>query len=186
MTRAVTCLAYVELMPAYHFTLHAYGTWLPNKPKGYVHRKQGIQPRDDALARCYRANQKQTTIHFTLDQQHEIAATLRVAGKHLDAIIHCIAIEPTHIHVVISWRHVRDAVSMRSSIKSAISRMLNERFGRRTWLCKGASRKQIKDHDHFCFLIRRYLPCHRGLFWLREADRVRFGVERKRDRTGNA
>lgn len=162
-------------MPCYHFMYHAYGTWMPDKDKGYVKRKQGIQPRDEDMARNYRANQKQRAVYFDQQQQAEIAATLRVAGEHLDATVHCIAIEPTHIHVITSWTHDRYWQSMRASIKSAVTRMLNQQFGKRTWLVKGASRKRVKDHDHFCFLIRDYLPSHRGLFWLRDEDRQRFG-----------
>lgn len=162
-------------MPCFHLTFHAYGTWLPDKEKGYVQRNQGIKPRDEAMASNYRANQKHPSVRFTSKQQEEIAATLRVAGKHLDATLHCYAIDPTHLHVLLSWKHERSHASIRTSIKSAITRRLNERFDPRTWLVKGSSRKQIKDHDHFCYLIREYLPSHRGLFWLREEDRERYG-----------
>ena len=162
-------------MPCFHFTFHAYGTWLPDKEKGYVHRNQGIKPRDDPMASSYRANQKQETVRFTPEQQDEIAATLRVAGKHLDATLHCYAIDPTHFHLIMSWDHERSHASIRTSIKSAITRQLNKHFGRRTWLVKGSSRKQIKDHGHFCYLIREYLPAHRGLYWLCDEDRERYG-----------
>lgn len=162
-------------MPCYHYTFHAYDTWMPDKEKGYVKRKKGALPRDLEMAQHYRANQKQPTVYFSKQHQEEIAATLHVAGKHIDATIHCIAIEPTHLHVIASWSHERAWDSMRRSIRSALTRRLNEQFGKREWFVKSPSRKQVKDHDHFCFLIREYLPSHRGLFWLRDEDRDRFG-----------
>ena len=36
-------------MPVYLFTFHAYGSWLPDNPRGYVRRKEGIQPQDVPL-----------------------------------------------------------------------------------------------------------------------------------------
>ncbi|MEM9108525.1 MAG: transposase [Planctomycetota bacterium] len=148
---------------------------MPDKKQGYVKRKQGIKNRDEGMARNYRASQKESMVYFTPEQQQEIAATLHIACEHLDAVVHCIAIEPTHIHFIISWKHERIWDSIQRSVKSAISRRLNRSYGQRTWLVKDGSHKQVNDQDHFCFLIREYLPSHRGLFWLRDEDRRRFG-----------
>ena len=42
-------------MPCYLFTYHGYGTWLPDRSRGYVRRKEGILPTDEApMAECYR------------------------------------------------------------------------------------------------------------------------------------
>ena len=161
-------------MPCYHFTFHAFGTWMPDKKKGYVKRKKGVLPHDVAMAQQYRANQKQSTVYFSKSHQKEITATLHVAGQHLDAVIHCIAIEPTHFHVIVSWSHEKTCDKMRRSIRSSLTRSLNAKFGKREWFVKSPSRKHVKDHDHFCYLIREYLPSHRGYFWLRDEDRQRF------------
>ena len=162
-------------MPCYHFTFHAFGSWMPDKEKGYVKRKKGILPRDEAMARQYRVKQKQTTVYFSKVHQKEIAATLHVAGQHLDAVIHCIAIESTHLHVIVSWSNDKTWDAMRRSIRSALTRSLNTAFGKRVWFVKSPSRKRVKDHDHFCHLIREYLPSHRGYFWARDEDRKRYG-----------
>ncbi|MEM1355661.1 MAG: hypothetical protein AAGH88_12345 [Planctomycetota bacterium] len=45
-------------MPVYHFTFHAYGTWMPDHAKGYVRRKLGILPPDAKMAEQYRRNMK--------------------------------------------------------------------------------------------------------------------------------
>lgn len=162
-------------MPCYHFTFHGYGTWMPDKKKGYVKRREGVLPTDQSMAQNYRAKQKQSPVYFSKAQQETISATLRIAGQHLGATVHCVATEPTHFHVVISWSHERAWDLMRRSLRSALTRKLNEQFGKREWFVKSASRKQVKDHSHFCYLIREYLLSHRGLFWLRDEDRERFG-----------
>jgi REP element-mobilizing transposase RayT len=143
-----------------------------DKEKGYVQRKKGIKPKNESMARRYRANQQQTTVLFSTAQQHVVAATLRVAGEHLSATVHCIAVEPTHMHIVLSWTHTRDRLSMSASVKTAVSRQLNESYGKRTWLVKNALRKQVKDREHFDYLLREYLPSHRGLFWIRDEDKA--------------
>ncbi|MGB0767680.1 MAG: hypothetical protein ACPGYV_08205 [Phycisphaeraceae bacterium] len=148
---------------------------MPDKKNGYVKRNEGIQRPNEGMARRYRTNQKQQTVYFSKAQQADIAATLRAACEHLDAVVHCFAIDPTHLHLIVSWSHERAWDSMRRSIRSALTRGLNARFGQREWFVKSGSRKQVKDHDHFCYLIREYLPSHRGLFWLRGQDRERFG-----------
>ena len=33
-------------MPVYHFTLHAYGTWMPDRPEGYNKHGEGYQAPD--------------------------------------------------------------------------------------------------------------------------------------------
>jgi hypothetical protein len=37
----------------YHFTYHAYRSWMPDNPKGYVRRGEGILPPDAEMARLY-------------------------------------------------------------------------------------------------------------------------------------
>ena len=42
-------------MPCYLLTLHTYGSWMPDRDKGYVRRDhEGILPRDPAMAQRYR------------------------------------------------------------------------------------------------------------------------------------
>jgi REP element-mobilizing transposase RayT len=169
--KAVT--AEEESMPCYLFTFHAHGTWLPDKGQGYVHRTKGIKPKDESMADRYRANQKHPTIYFTSEQQDAIAASLRDAGPCIETTIHAIATEPTHFHVLVSWQHERQRESIRRCLRTAVSVKLNRAFGKRVWLVKNSSRKQVKDEEHFVFLIGEYLSSHRGVFYLRGEDRKR-------------
>ncbi|MEM9414411.1 MAG: hypothetical protein AAGA29_02895 [Planctomycetota bacterium] len=147
---------------------------MPDKAKGYVHRAKGLKPKDDAMASNYRAKQKHPTVLFTHDQQEAIAASLRDAGPCIEATIHAIATEPSHFHVLVSWNHDRKWDSIRRSLRTSVSLTLNKTFGKREWLVKNSSRKQVKDEEHFIYLIRQYLPSHRGLFFLRDEDRKRY------------
>jgi hypothetical protein len=45
-------------MPCYLFTYHAYGSWMPDRPQGYVRRGKGILPTDTRMAERYRKNTK--------------------------------------------------------------------------------------------------------------------------------
>jgi hypothetical protein len=41
-------------MPCYLFTYHAYLSWMPDRPQGYVRRKKGIFPPDEEKAEAYK------------------------------------------------------------------------------------------------------------------------------------
>jgi hypothetical protein len=45
-------------MPVYHITLHAYRSWRPDNPRGYVHHTKGLLPPDPEAAKWYDANAK--------------------------------------------------------------------------------------------------------------------------------
>jgi REP element-mobilizing transposase RayT len=102
---------------------------------------------------------------FAAVQQDLLIEAVLGTGAPLDATIHAIATEPTHIHVLVSWAHSRTFRSMRASIRGAMTRVLNERFGKRTWFSDSPSRKRVLDHEHFDHLILEYLPSHRGVTW---------------------
>jgi len=69
---------------------------------------------------------------------------------------------------------------MRTAVKQSLTRTLNRTLGpraglpaamegreaeRRKWFSGGASRKRVRDRDHFDYLMTDYLPSHRGAFW---------------------
>src|SRR5437762_2808624 len=120
-------------MPCYLFTLHGKSTWMPDHHHGYVHRTHGLQPIDKDMATAYRRNQRASAAYFTPDiQQCLIDAALR-AVPFLQATAHAIANEPTHVHVMLGWSHDRSWESVRRSLRTAVSKALNDRFGRREW-----------------------------------------------------
>jgi REP element-mobilizing transposase RayT len=153
------------------FSYHGHATWMPDHPGGYVHRMRGVQPVDRDMAARYRARQRAPEILFTTEMQSELIAAARRAGLFLNAHVRGCATEPTHMHVLVSWSHDREWKSIRTSIRSAMSRAMNDGFGKRDWFSDSPSRKRVRDHEHFDYLILSYLPDHASC-WVREADRM--------------
>ncbi|NOZ40575.1 MAG: hypothetical protein GXP24_10155 [Planctomycetes bacterium] len=152
-------------MPCYLFTYHGYGTWLPDHPRGYVRRKEGILPTDKHMAECYRKNQREETACFNRDVQRVMIGEAIEACTHQDLRGHGIATDPSHLHVLVSWKSERTWQAVRRSLRSSLTRRLNQEVERRTWFSKQPSRKQVKERSHFEYLLKTYLPKHRGLKW---------------------
>jgi len=154
------------------FTWHGYGTWLPDDPRGFVHRQRGLQRPNPTLASKYRQKQRWPAARFDNAHQRLIVETLRDAAGHLEITIHAVGTESTHVHALVSWWHDRTRESVNRSLRRALSLKLKEAFDDRPWFSQGASMKAVTRSDHFDHLLLRYLPAHRGRCWTREADRV--------------
>ncbi|MEX2672727.1 MAG: hypothetical protein WD294_11530 [Phycisphaeraceae bacterium] len=154
-------------MPVYLFTYHGYGTWLPDRQPGFVHYRQGLQARSKDMAGAYRQQQTSSKAVFDGAAQQVIVRTVREAALHLEATLHAVSADTTHVHLLISWKHGRGWRAMRTSVKSALTRALNAQIATRAWFSKGASRKRIRDRSHFDYLMHRYLPRHKGKRWFR-------------------
>ncbi len=152
-------------MPCYLFTFHGYGTWMPSHKCGYVHRMQGLQPRDPVIAGAYKSNQLHETAVFDDGVQRCLVESLMLVSKHIDLRVHAVATDPTHVHILISWHDQREWQQIRRSLRGGLTRQLNEHLGKRTWFAKLGSRKRVKDRKHFDYLMTRYLPSHRGHKW---------------------
>ena len=152
-------------MPCYLFTFHAYRSWMPDRRQGYVKPKRGILPPDSNMADRYRRAAKYDPVIFDPDQQCLIIETILEACAVLQCQACFVSAEPTHVHVLVSWRPDRPWLRIRSSLKSALTRTLNGRYSRRPWFSENASRKRVRDRRHFNYLVNDYLPAHRGLKW---------------------
>jgi len=165
VTRPVTASVYAPFMPVYHFTFHAYGTWLPDRDEGYVRRGRGVLPTDERRAADYRARMVAAAATFGMAQQAAIFDEL-VKGQALqDYRLLAVAMEPTHLHAVLSWIVDRDAKRFRGRVKASLTRGLNKRFGKRQWFVANASQKRVVEPEHLEHLRHVYLPSHHGLFW---------------------
>lgn len=149
-------------MPCYLFTYHAYGSWMPDRTAGYVRRKAGVLVADRQMAACYRKNLKGGVVEFSEEVQQLLISAICDACRHLEARCHAIATDPSHIHVLVSWRGSQDWQRTSKSIKHRLTQELNGQHAKRKWFSKGASRKQVKDRQHFDYLMQVYLPRHRG------------------------
>ncbi|MEM9110714.1 MAG: hypothetical protein AAGC72_11895 [Planctomycetota bacterium] len=153
-------------MPVYLFTLHAYGSWLPNHRRGYTRRREGILPTDPNMAACYQSKMTQDTARFDDVAQQIIVSAVQEKAAIKQWSAHAIATDPTHAHILLSWEQPTDWLLVRRGLKASLTRALSEQAGKRHWLSEGGSRKRIKDQTHFDHLIQAYLPSHRGLLWI--------------------
>ncbi len=152
-------------MPCYLFTFHAYGSWLPDHSKGFVLRKEGVQPTNVALAKTYRQRMTETEVTLAEPHQQTTIEAIKNAAKHIACRLHFISTETTHLHLLTSWHDEKTWQQKRNSYKRAITITLQSEFAKRTWLSEGSSRKCVEDHEHFEYLMTRYLPRHRGWKW---------------------
>ena len=156
----------VFTMPCYLFTFHAYGTWMPDRKEGFVRRNEGILPPDEELAKRYRDREKEDEVLFDASLQRLLIDEARIACAKQRYRVHYLATEPTHLHALVSWPDDRLWLKIRTGLKSSLTRRLNRNVQRRDkWFVENASRKQVKDDDHFDHLQNSYLPSHRSWKW---------------------
>ena len=155
-------------MPCYLFTFHAYRSWLPDREQGFVRRKQGILPPDEKLAEVYRDRSREQQAFFDDAIQRIFLDEFRIACEKQRLRGHFIATEPSHLHVLVSWPDERDWPKIRNGLKQSLTRRLHRDISPQTWFSDGASRKKVKDREHFEHLVNSYLPSHRG--WKRRED----------------
>lgn len=152
-------------MPVYLFTLHSYGSWLPDHRHGYTKRNRGIFPTDEKLAGYYRDKMTQDAATFDRRAQQIIIDAAREKADIKGWTCYAIATDPTHAHILLGWRTSTPWLDARRGLKSSITRQLNARHTRRRWLTQSGSRRRITDPAHFDHLTHAYLPNHRGLTW---------------------
>lgn len=158
-------------MPVYLFTLHAYRSWNPDNPRGYVVRGRGVQPPNPAMARLASLAASQPPMIFDRDHQQVMLSMIWDACQRRAWRLHYFATEPSHIHVLVSWREYQPWQQVRGKLKNLMSWQLGIQFfnpGRR-WFSDEGSRRWVRDRRHFEHLMTRYLPRHSGLKW-REGD----------------
>jgi REP element-mobilizing transposase RayT len=154
------------------FSYHAYLSWLPDRARGYVRRDEGVLPRDLDMADLYARNAKHDGVCLDEPLQRALIEEAMTACSKQGYRLHGAATDPSHVHLVVSWKSTKSWMQVRSGIKSSLSRRLNtERKSRAAQsdvgpsLSRGASRRHVCNRDHFDYLLTEYLPDHRGLQW---------------------
>ncbi|MHC4401879.1 MAG: hypothetical protein ACYTG0_19580 [Planctomycetota bacterium] len=159
-------------MPVYLFTFHAYRSWKADNPRGYVQEGQGIQPPSASLAQYRDECAAQPEVRFEKTHQEVLIWIAHDACARRGWRLHFAATDPTHVHILLSWRSREPWRNVRKRLKNLAALMLGKKeLGRpgRKWLSRKGSRKRVRDREHFDYLVNRYLPSHRGLKW-REGD----------------
>ena len=161
-------------MPVYLFTYHAYGTWYPDRPQGFVQEGKGIQPANTKLAVAYKDAAKHPPFQFNPSIQRALIEKLHHIAKTERLVIYAASADPTHLHVLVGWNDEREYAKVRGRIKNLLALHLSRLSGKtgRPWFVKQSSRKRVKDEAHFEYLLNTYLPKHLGLQWYRRCGWV--------------
>ena len=160
-------------MPCYLFTYHAYGSWMPDRARGFVKRKQGILPRDVSMAANYQAAMQDTAVVFDDAVQELILDAILASQEPQSFDPYFVSADISHVHLLTGWHDERTWLRMRSTIKGSVTRHLNSQLSCREWFVEGGSRKRVRDRAHFEYLVTTYLPRHDGWKWSREKGRHR-------------
>ena len=141
---------------------------MPDEDDGYVKRGEGRLPQDIILAARYRAAMAEPEVDFSDVHQRAMIDEVHIAAGKQRFSVHFVATEPTHIHVLVSWKNDRPFEKLRASIRQSLSRRLGKDFEKRTWLSEGGSRRRVSNQEHFDYLVGTYLPQHGGWKWSEE------------------
>jgi len=79
--------------------------------------------------------------------------------------VRAVGTDPTHVHVLVSWRDDWKWERLRDGLRTSLTRRLNKQFEKRNWFVDGASRKQVSKREHYDYLVETYLPDHPGWKW---------------------
>ena len=158
-------------MPVYLFTFHAYRSWKADDPRGFVQTGRGLQKPNAKLAQYYEENAAHPPVSFDMDDQRVLIWIAHDACMRRDWRLHFIATDPSHVHILVSWRSQESWEHVRTRLKTLASLMLGRKRSEpgRRWISRKGSRKRVQDRKHFDYLVGQYLPGHRGLRW-REGD----------------
>jgi hypothetical protein len=148
-----------------HFSIHAYGSWLPDHLQGYVSRLRGWQPQDVVRGWMYRDKMRGKPVSFDEAQQRCLIDEVLVAGEYQDFEPRAMATEWSHLHVVLAWADSVKLSHRRDRLKSSLSRRLNREFERQRWLARGGGVTAINKPEHYDYLLNEYLPAHSGWKW---------------------
>jgi hypothetical protein len=148
-------------MPVAHIILHAYASWHPDHPDGWHQHGQitPLRPHQN-LAAHRRDHQRWPAVAFA-QHTHPDLITLALDICHRRSWqFHAIALTPTHIHLVISWRTPHTPLQTQSIFKRLfgwkLATLLNTP-GRR-WFSDGGLPTPIHNPAHLAFLLNEYLP----------------------------
>ncbi len=151
-------------MPVYMITPHAYRSWNPDNPRGYVRRGKGILPPDPEMAARYNERARFGPMRFLIEWHPLIIDGCRDICDRRGWRLHHVVVVSSHIHAIISWEDHRPITwrLVRDTLKRILGWMLarHTRVAGRKWFSRSGSRKRARDREHFDYLMNKYLPSH--------------------------
>ena len=156
----------IAIMAVYVLTFHAYRSWLPDRPQGYVRRGKGIQAPDKKMAELYKRDAKHPAMRFDAQMQEILVTTTRSICAKRAWRLHQGRTTTTHVHALVSWREFVEWKSVSNTLKRCLGAELRKSLDRRgPWFSRSSSRKRVRDERHFEYLMDEYLPKHGGACW---------------------
>jgi hypothetical protein len=151
----------------YHFTWHAFGTWRADHRRRFTVRGEGYQPPDPDEQTRREENLTQPVVYFD-----EMMQRILIVGTHDVCArrgwqFYGAGNDATHFHVAVGWSEFVEWQLVRDKLKNLLSLFLGRWTGieGRTWFVEGGSRKRVSDKEHLDYLLDKYFPDHRGVFW---------------------
>ena len=155
-------------MPVYHFTLHAYRSWRADNKRGFVKGKKIQKPNKD-LAKKWDKRAKLPPVEFDEGMQKLLLVGANDICKRRKWRMHGGATDPTHGHILLSWKKFIPAPEVERILKNVLSLFLgrwNDLKGRQ-WFGAHGSRRRVTAKKHFDYLLKTYFPDHkRGYWWV--------------------
>jgi hypothetical protein len=158
-------------MPVYVISLHSYRSWRADNPRGYVrHGEKTIRPPSEDVQRQWDENAKFERVRFDAEMQRVIIDGVLDACARRGWRAHAVAVTPTHVHAMVSWRMRIGWKKVSDTLKRVLGYLLATRIGPKgqRWFSRGESRRRIRDRGHMEYHLGIYLPKHRkqrGTFW---------------------
>ena len=149
-------------MPVVHYTQHAYGSWMPDRGRGYVHHDRGLCPRDEPMGAIYRGKQRHPTGEFAPEVQRAMIDVLIECETPLRIVVYAAGADDQHLHAALGYFDERAWDEVCRSVRQSLSRRLNAAFGSRPWFTKKYDRRPVRYHEHLVHLANEYFPSHRG------------------------
>lgn len=85
-------------MAVYLITLHSYGSWLPDRARGYTRRGAGVFSSDAKMAGYYREGMKDVEATFNRAAQQHIIEAVRGYAEIKHCLLYAVATDATHVH----------------------------------------------------------------------------------------
>jgi hypothetical protein len=153
-------------MAVYHFTYHAYRSWLPDRRQGYVFKGKGILPQDREMANVYEQRAAHDAVTFDEQLGWTIIDAVDKIVRENDWLLYEAVAVPTHVHLLVGWKIFQPWKTVSNRLKRGIGLEMS-RFMKcpGPWFSRGRSRKRVKDRKHFDYLLNEYLPSHGNIRW---------------------
>jgi REP element-mobilizing transposase RayT len=130
-----------------------YGNWLPGDARGYVdeHDEYGtpFDAPSPALEQSARASMKESTVLFDTEHAETVLERWRNVVGELDGQLVVVAIMRNHFHFVALFPAGITKAKVLQFFKGRASRVLNQKFGKRTWWTASGSIRYSFDEAAF-------------------------------------